>query len=178
LDQKEIQKGQIISVAISNPSKKATVADPKNLYVTNLPFSLIEQDVREMFAPYGDIKMIRLLTDPKSGSFKGTAFVDFLQEEAASTALHALNGSMIQGRAVVVSVADPNRKSQKIQQVLEVRNRKASQFKPIILSKQLSAHPKQKKLAISNTPKNSTESDKIEQPPKTQQDFRNLFNIK
>lgn len=71
----------------------------KSLYVGNLPYSVTEQKLREIFADY-DPADVRLIGD------KGFGFVD-VPEERASEAIESVNGKDIEGRTITVNEARP-----------------------------------------------------------------------
>lgn len=81
--------------------------DNTNLFVGNFSWNLNEEDMREVFAPYGEIESVRLITDKFSGRSKGFGFVKFVNEEDAEKALEELNGKEVDGREIVVNVARP-----------------------------------------------------------------------
>ncbi len=72
----------------------------KSLYVGNLPYNTSEDDVRELFEPYGPIGEIRIIGD------KGFGFVD-LPEENMAAAIDATNGKDLGGRTLTVNEARP-----------------------------------------------------------------------
>jgi len=73
----------------------------KSLYVGNLPYSVTEGALRELFAEFQP-EAVRLIGD------KGFGFVD-LPAERAADAIAQLNGREIEGRAIVVNEARPRR---------------------------------------------------------------------
>jgi len=77
------------------------------LYLGNLPFSMLEDDIRTLCAEFGEIKEIKLITDYATGRSKGFAFVEFATKEAADAAIAALDQKEIDGRAIFVKVAKP-----------------------------------------------------------------------
>ena len=64
---------------------------PVNIFVGNLAFSVTEQDVRELFAPYGVVDSINLITDRETGRLRGFGFVEMADDRAAQAAIAALN---------------------------------------------------------------------------------------
>lgn len=72
----------------------------KSLYVGNMPYSTSENDLRDLFEPYGPIESVRVIAD------KGFAFVD-LPAETAQDAIDALNGKDVGGRPLTVNEARP-----------------------------------------------------------------------
>jgi len=79
----------------------------KNLYVGNLAFSTTEEQIREMFQPYGAIEKINVVRDQDSGQPRGFAFVEMNNDEEAGKAIAGVNGSTVGGRALIVNEARP-----------------------------------------------------------------------
>ena len=48
----------------------------KSLYVGNLPWSATEDDVRDLFAPYGEVTSVKLVSDRETGRARGFGFVE------------------------------------------------------------------------------------------------------
>ncbi len=48
----------------------------KKIYVGNLPFRAYEEEVRELFAQYGEVYSVDLITDRETGRPRGFAFVE------------------------------------------------------------------------------------------------------
>ncbi|KAH6578379.1 hypothetical protein BASA61_000371 [Batrachochytrium salamandrivorans] len=96
-----------ISVAISDPTKrKVKDIDPRKLYILNIPHTTTEEDLKELFEKFGPISAPRVARMP-NGHSRGIAFVEFNEEADAKEAM-ALNGTMLDGRLMIVSVSDPN----------------------------------------------------------------------
>lgn len=76
------------------------------IYVGGLPFTATESNVREMFAPYGDIQSAQLIIDRDSGQSKGFAFVEMGDAEAKK-AIAELNEAELGGRTLTVNEARP-----------------------------------------------------------------------
>lgn len=72
----------------------------KSLYVGNMPYSTTEDELREMFEPYGPISDVRIIGD------KGFAFVEIPAENVES-AIEATNGKDLGGRTLNVNEARP-----------------------------------------------------------------------
>jgi RNA recognition motif-containing protein len=79
----------------------------KNLYVGNLSFSTTENDLREMFAPYGNVERASLATDRDTGRSRGFGFVEMTSDTEAAAAISALNGKDSDGRSLTVNEARP-----------------------------------------------------------------------
>ena len=77
------------------------------LFVGNLPFTVGDKELSEMFASYGEITEAVVIKDKYSGRSKGFGFVTFNDKEAADKAAAELNGKDVQGRAIAVNEARP-----------------------------------------------------------------------
>ena len=76
------------------------------LYVGNLPFSADENSVRELFAQDGrDVTEVKMITDRETGRPRGFGFVEMGNSEHADSAISALNGYSLDGRALTVNEA-------------------------------------------------------------------------
>jgi polyadenylate-binding protein len=75
-----------------------------NLYVKNLDDSISDDMLKELFTPFGPITSCKVMRDP-SGVSKGSGFVAFSTPEEASKALMEMNGKMIVGKPLYVSLA-------------------------------------------------------------------------
>jgi RNA recognition motif-containing protein len=76
-----------------------------DIFVGNLAFSATEQDVRDLFAPYGVVENIRLITDRETGRPRGFGVVEMADDQAAQAAIAALHGQELAGRALQVNEA-------------------------------------------------------------------------
>lgn len=81
--------------------------DKKKLYVGNLPWSVTNDSLRELFAAYGEIAEAIVITDKYSGRSKGFGFVTFVNEADAEKAVAEMTEKEIEGRKIVVNVARP-----------------------------------------------------------------------
>ena len=82
-------------------------ADKTKLFVGNLPFSIKQEDLEGVFAEFGEIAEISLITDKMSGRSKGFAFVKYTNEEDAQAAVEGMKDQKIGERDVIVNVARP-----------------------------------------------------------------------
>ncbi|MCQ2379492.1 MAG: RNA-binding protein [Victivallaceae bacterium] len=79
-----------------------------NIYVGNLPYSVTRDELREMFAKFGQVDDARIVLDREKGNrSKGFGFVEMPNAEEAQKAIDALNGQDIGGRQAVVNEARP-----------------------------------------------------------------------
>jgi|SRR5690606_18509304 RNA recognition motif-containing protein len=78
----------------------------KKLYVGNLPFDTDEEQVRELFSTYGEVRSVDMINDRDTGRFRGFCFVAMDNAEADAAAA-ALNGYSFGGRPLKVNEAKP-----------------------------------------------------------------------
>jgi RNA recognition motif-containing protein len=78
----------------------------KKLYVGNLPFDTDEEQVRELFSTYGEVRSVDMINDRDTGRFRGFCFVAMDNSEADAAAA-ALNGYSFGGRPLKVNEAKP-----------------------------------------------------------------------
>ncbi len=77
------------------------------LYVGNLPWSVDDRALKEMFTSYGDISEAVLIKDKFSGRSKGFGFVTFAKDDDAKKAISEMHEKDIEGRPLTVSEARP-----------------------------------------------------------------------
>jgi RNA recognition motif-containing protein len=76
-----------------------------NLYVGNLPFSATADDLREAFAPYGEVARAQIVIDRETGRSRGFGFIEM--SGGGPEAIAAMNGADFSGRALTVNEAKP-----------------------------------------------------------------------
>ena len=79
----------------------------KNIFVGNLDFGATESSVRALFEPYGAVDKVNVITDRDTGRSRGFAFVTMNDSAQAESAINALNGANLDGRALNVNEARP-----------------------------------------------------------------------
>ncbi|MBT3235238.1 MAG: RNA-binding protein [Bdellovibrionales bacterium] len=80
------------------------------LYVGNLPFSIRDQALEELFATFGEVVSARVIMDRQSGRSKGFGFIEMTDTESGDAALAEMNGKEIMGRPLRVdNVKSPPR---------------------------------------------------------------------
>ena len=79
----------------------------KNIYVGNLTFDATEDQVRGLFEAYGPVDKVSIVTDRDTGQPRGFAFVEMTDDDSASKAMEALNGTNLGGRNLTVNEARP-----------------------------------------------------------------------
>lgn len=82
----------------------------KKLYVGSLPYSLTEEELKEVFSQFGAVVSARIITDKMTGKSKGFGFVEMDTEEMAQKAIEATHGSELHGRTLIVNIAHPEQK--------------------------------------------------------------------
>lgn len=75
-----------------------------NIYIGNLTPDTTEDEVREAFAPFGDIAAVKIIRDGATGESRGFGFVEMPGEEQAKAAIEAMNGKEIKGNQLHVEV--------------------------------------------------------------------------
>jgi cold-inducible RNA-binding protein len=78
-----------------------------NLYVGNLSYDTTEDTLRTLFAEYGQIESVNLITDRYTGRSRGFAFVEMSTEEEAQEAITGLSGKTVDTREIRVEKAKP-----------------------------------------------------------------------
>jgi len=79
----------------------------KRVYVGNLSYNTTEGSLRTLFAEYGEIESVTVITDRDTGRPKGFAFVEMVTDQAAQAAISALNGKSVDDREIKVNEAKP-----------------------------------------------------------------------
>ena len=77
------------------------------LYVGNLSFETTENDLQDLFEQHGEVNETRLMMDRMTGKSRGFAFVTMNDKAQAESAMAALNGHELNGRALNVNEARP-----------------------------------------------------------------------
>jgi RNA recognition motif-containing protein len=76
----------------------------KSIYVGNLPFSATEEEIRNLFSPFGAVHGVKLVSDRETGRPRGFGFVE-MDDVAAASAISALNGKEVGGRSLRINEA-------------------------------------------------------------------------
>ncbi|XP_057655463.1 la-related protein 7 isoform X1 [Diorhabda carinulata] len=91
-----------LKVSYSRPP--GTDMKDSNLYITNLPKDITEQQIDNMFCEYGEIVQRTVLKDKITGMPRGVAFVRFSKGEEAQAAIASLHGKMLENAMLPLSV--------------------------------------------------------------------------
>jgi len=90
--------------SVRNARKEGTL---KNIFVGNLSFNTSEEELRQIFEPYGQVDRVSILTDRDTGRSRGFGFVEMANSEEGEKAITSLNGSQVGGRTINVNEARP-----------------------------------------------------------------------
>lgn len=77
----------------------------RKVYVGNLPWTVNETDLRQLFEPFGEVTSAEIVADARHGRSRGFGFVQMESEEAAARAIAALHGIHWHGRPIKVAIA-------------------------------------------------------------------------
>jgi len=79
----------------------------KSLFVGNMSFQTSESELRELFAPFGQVTRVHMAMDRETGRARGFAFVEMPNDAEAAAAMTALDGKEVGGRNLKVNEARP-----------------------------------------------------------------------
>ncbi len=77
------------------------------IFVGNLSYEVVEEDLREVFGEYGSVKKVSIPKDRETGKMRGFAFVDLDDSAAEQNAISELDGAEWFGRTLKVNAARP-----------------------------------------------------------------------
>jgi len=78
-----------------------------NIYIGNLPYSISEDELRDLFAAHGEVSSANIIMDRDSGRSKGFGFIEMPEKTQGEAAINAINETDVQGRNVRVNEARP-----------------------------------------------------------------------
>jgi len=78
-----------------------------NIFVGNLAFTTTEDDLAQLFEPFGTVSQARIATDRETGRSRGFGFVEMPNDAEAEAAIEELHGATIGGRPLTVNEARP-----------------------------------------------------------------------
>ena len=78
-----------------------------DIYVGNLPYTATEGDVSGLFAAFGPVERVKIITDRETGQSKGFAFVTMSEQSEADKAVSMFNAYSLGDHALKVSPANP-----------------------------------------------------------------------
>ena len=77
------------------------------LYVGNLPYSMTDADLQDLFSQHGTVQSVQIIIDRDTGRSKGFGFVEMSSDQEAQAAIAALNSKEVDGRSLTVNEARP-----------------------------------------------------------------------
>ena len=78
-----------------------------NIYIGNLPYTISEDELRDLFATHGEVTSANIIMDRDSGRSKGFGFIEMPEKDQGEAAINAINQTDVQGRSVRVNEARP-----------------------------------------------------------------------
>ena len=84
-----------------------------NIYVGNLPFTITEDKVKDLFVGFGEVTKINLITDKTTGEPRGFGFVEMPTQSEAEAAIKGLNGTSVGGMTIQVNIARDRRRGRR-----------------------------------------------------------------
>ena len=78
-----------------------------NIYVANIAYSAQDQDLQELFAPFGEVTSAKIIMDKATNRSRGFGFVEMADDDSGRAAIEGTNGVAFHGRDLVVNEARP-----------------------------------------------------------------------
>ena len=81
-----------------------------NIYVGNLPYTITEEKLKDLFAGFGEVSKVHVITDRITGEPRGFGFVEMPTQMEAEAAIKGLDGTSVAGRTLQVNIARDRRR--------------------------------------------------------------------
>ena len=81
-----------------------------NIYVGNLPWSIDDATLEQLFAEHGTITSAKVITDRQTNRSRGFGFVEMVNREDALKIIDELNGKELKGRELIIMEAEERRR--------------------------------------------------------------------
>ena len=78
-----------------------------NIYVANIPWKASEDQLKQLFAEYGEVNSAKIIMDKVTQRSRGFGFIEMADDSAARNAINSLNGADFLGKNLVVNEARP-----------------------------------------------------------------------
>lgn len=75
------------------------------IFVGNLSFTTTEEELSQLFEPYGEVERAQIITDRETGRSRGFGFVEMPDTTQAQAAIDGLQGTSLGGRQLTVNEA-------------------------------------------------------------------------
>lgn len=99
-------------------------AKGKDIFVADISFDVVEEDLLKLFSVCGTVRAINMLTDQRSGKFSGRAFVRMSSDAEAKDAVNMLDGTRLINRCIRVSAAKDKPQAKPTEEVVEKKIRR------------------------------------------------------
>jgi RNA recognition motif-containing protein len=95
-----------------NRDRVFTPAEPNpRLFIGGLAWAATDEDLKDAFAPFGEVASASVVRFPDTGRSKGFGFVEYSSTEEAQKAKDEMDGKEIQGRTIKIDFARPRREN-------------------------------------------------------------------
>lgn len=78
-----------------------------NIFAAKLNYDTTDETLQAAFEEFGEVDLAKVIMDKFTGRSKGFGFVEMANDAEARNAINALNDSELDGRTIVVKVAEP-----------------------------------------------------------------------
>ncbi len=78
-----------------------------NIYIGNLSFNVTEEELKGIFAEFGEVTGVKIITDAYTGRSRGFGFVEMQNQAEGEAAVTGLNETPMKGRNLLVNEARP-----------------------------------------------------------------------
>jgi RNA recognition motif-containing protein len=78
-----------------------------NIYISNLSPDTDEESLKQVFAEYGEVSTVKIITDRETGQSRGFGFVEMPNDTESQNAINDLNEATFDGNTITVNVARP-----------------------------------------------------------------------
>ena len=78
-----------------------------NIYVANIPWKASEDQLKQLFAEFGEVNSAKIIMDKVTQRSRGFGFIEMKDDTAGRTAINELNGADFMGKNLVVNEARP-----------------------------------------------------------------------
>ena len=76
-----------------------------NIFISNLGFHVESNDLKDFFAPYGEVTFSKVINDRETGRSLRYGFIEMPDEESGKEAISRLHGKMVEGRCISVAIS-------------------------------------------------------------------------
>ena len=101
MDQRDNREDRVFTPAEPNP----------RLFIGGLAWAATDEDLKDTFAPFGEVVSASVVRFPDTGRSKGFGFVEYSSTEEAQKAKDEMDGKELQGRAIKIDFARPRREN-------------------------------------------------------------------